>query len=181
MFTSRAEYRLNLRHDSADQRLTPKGHAIGLQSDEAMERLQHKIEQIDVVKDLLAQEKVDGKRAIDLLKKPEISLDDLILEIPALGSFDDAIRYQAELDIKYEGYISRQQRQVDRYARMERIAIPADFDYDAISGISSESREKLKSIRPVSVGQAGRISGVRTSDLAILMVVLSRGRTQLDG
>jgi tRNA uridine 5-carboxymethylaminomethyl modification enzyme len=181
MFTSRAEYRLNLRHDSADQRLTPKGHAIGLQSDEAMERLQHKIEQIDVVKDLLAQEKVDGKRAIDLLKKPEISLDDLILEIPALGSFDDAIRYQAELDIKYEGYISRQQRQVDRYARMERIAIPADFDYDAISGISSESREKLKSIRPVSIGQAGRISGVRTSDLAILMVVLSRGRTQLDG
>jgi tRNA uridine 5-carboxymethylaminomethyl modification enzyme len=181
MFTSRAEYRLNLRHDSADQRLTPKGHAIGLQSDEAMERLQHKIEQIDVVKDLLAQEKVDGKRAIDLLKKPEISLDDLILEIPALGSFDDAIRYQAELDIKYEGYISRQQRQVDRYARMERIAIPDDFDYDAISGISSESREKLKSIRPVSVGQAGRISGVRTSDLAILMVVLSRGRTQLDG
>jgi tRNA uridine 5-carboxymethylaminomethyl modification enzyme len=181
MFTSRAEYRLNLRHDSADQRLTPKGHAIGLQSDAAMERLQHKIEQIDVVKDLLAQEKVDGKRAIDLLKKPEISLDDLILEIPALGSFDDAIRYQAELDIKYEGYISRQQRQVDRYARMERIAIPDDFDYDAISGISSESREKLKSIRPVSIGQAGRISGVRTSDLAILMVVLSRGRTQLDG
>lgn len=174
MFTSRAEYRLNLRHDSADQRLTPKGFAVGLQGKEAMERLERKMEHIDMVKDLLADRKIEGKRAIDLLRKPEIALDDFLGQIPELTSFEQAIRYQAELDVKYEGYVKRQDRQVDRYAKMERISIPPDFDYDLVDGISTEAREKFKVVRPVSVGQAGRISGVRTSDLAILMVVLDR-------
>lgn len=174
MFTSRAEYRLNLRHDSADQRLTPKGFAVGLQGKEAMERLERKLEHIDMVKDLLADRKIEGKRAIELLRKPEIALDDLLGQIPELTSFEQAVRYQVELDVKYEGYVKRQDRQVDRYAKMERISIPPDFDYDLVEGISAEAREKFKVVRPVSVGQAGRISGVRTSDLAILMVVLDR-------
>jgi len=174
MFTSRAEYRLNMRHDSADQRLTPKGHAIGLKSPLSMDRLKQKLEKIDMVKQLLEQHKIEGKRAIDLLRKPEISIGDLVGSVPQLEEFHQSVRYQAELDIKYAGYVKRQDRQVDRYVRMERIAIPSDFDYDAVDGLSMESREKFKAIQPVSVGQAGRISGVRTSDLAILMVVLAR-------
>jgi tRNA uridine 5-carboxymethylaminomethyl modification enzyme len=174
MFTSRAEYRLNMRHDSADQRLTPKGHGIGLKSDEAMERLKHKLGQIELVKELLGNRKIDNRKAIDVLRKPEIGIEDLVDQVPGLGDFDETVRYQAELDVKYAGYVKRQERQVDRFVRMERIAIPADFDYDAVEGISTESREKFKAVRPLSVGQAGRISGVRTSDLAILMVVLAR-------
>lgn len=174
MFTSRAEYRLNMRHDSADQRLTPKGHAIGLKSQQSMDRLQLKLEKIDMVKQLLEHHKIEGKRAIDLLRKPEINIGDLVGSVPQLEEFHEGVRYQAELDIKYAGYVKRQDRQVDRYVRMERIAIPPDFDYDAVDGLSMESREKFKAVQPLSVGQAGRISGVRTSDLAILMVVLAR-------
>ncbi len=174
MFTSRAEYRLNLRHDSADQRLTAKGFAVGLQTREAMERLKAKMAQIDVVKELLTQGKTEGKRAIDLLKQPEIAIDDLIEVLPALSSYDEAIRYQVELDVKYEGYVKRQARQIERFRKMEKITIPGDFNWDGVLGLSTESREKFKSVRPMSVGQASRISGVRSSDLAILMVALNR-------
>jgi len=172
MFTSRAEYRLNLRHDTADQRLTPKGHAVGLQSDAAMEKLQRKLERIGAVKELLASRRIENKNCLDLIKQPEITIDDFLPHIPELKAFEESERYQAELDLKYAGYIKRQDRQVDRFVRMEEIVIPRGFDYDSLDGISTESREKLKSVQPLSVGQAGRISGVRNSDLAILMVAM---------
>ena len=174
MFTSRAEYRLNLRHDTADQRLSPKGYAVGLQREKAMERLRYKMERIDAVKNLLATCRSDGKSCLELVKKPEITIGDLIADVPELKEFEQSVLYQAELDVKYEGYIKRQDRQVDRFARMEQIAIPSDFNYDLVDGLSTESRQKLKMVRPLSIGQAGRISGVRNSDVAILMVVLKR-------
>lgn len=174
MFTSRAEYRLCLRHDTADQRLTPKGYEAGLQSKAAMERLQEKLQGIEEVKELLAKGKIDGKNWLHHLKRPEISIDMALEEIPELKSIEKGILYESELDIKYEGYIGRQDRQVERFQNMEKIKIPVDMDYDKIEGISNESREKLKQIRPMSVGQASRISGVRTSDIAVLMVLLKR-------
>jgi len=107
---------------------------------------------------------------------PEITMDDLVKEIPSLKEFDDAILYQSELDIKYAGYVERQRRQAEKLNKMEKIIIPQDFNYDEVLGLSTESKEKLKSIKPHSVGQAVGISGVRNSDIAILMVILQRGK-----
>ncbi len=176
MFTSRAEHRLNMRHDSADQRLMPIGHAVGLKSDEAIQELQHKVEKIEMVKELLDKTRISNKRGSDFLRMPEITMDDLVKEIPSLKEFDDAILYQSELDIKYAGYVERQRRQAEKLNKMEKIIIPQDFNYDEVLGLSTESKEKFKSIKPHSVGQAVGISGVRNSDIAILMVVLQRGK-----
>ena len=174
MFTSRAEYRLNLRHDSADQRLTPYAYKIGLQGEEAMERLEQKIKDIDMVKTLLDTRKIRNKSASALLLQNDITLNDIAKELPEILTFDPVVTYQAELDIKYSGYIQRQDKQVERYLKMEKITIPSDFNYDVIDGLSAEAKEKFKEIRPVTLGQAGRISGVRNSDMAVLMVLLSR-------
>lgn len=176
MFTSRAEYRLNLRHDSADQRLTAKAYAIGLQTDEAMNRLQEKLRGVEEIQELLKKHKVEGKSWYQHLKRPEVTLDQALGSVDGLADYDPVYLYHAELDIKYEGYIRRQAQQVRRFEKMEHMRIPEDFDYDAVNGISSESREKLKQIRPLSVGQASRISGVRNSDIAVLMVLLGRRR-----
>ena len=158
MFTSRAEYRLSLRHDTADQRLTPKGYAVGLVSKEKMERLDRKSEDIRHVKEILQHVKIGEKSAYDALKEPE--KDILSFDIPALKGYSESILTEAELDIRYSGYIDRQERELEKARKAENMEIPADFDYDSVDGISSESREKLKAVRPVSIGQAGRISGV---------------------
>ncbi len=175
MFTSRAEYRLNLRHDSCDQRLTRKGYDVGLQKEDSLVRLQAKLEKIEAVKDLLGKQKYGQKSAVEALKMPEVTMENLQEVIPDLLQFEQPIRYQVELEVKYAGYINRQDRQISRFEKLEGLAIAADFDYDALDGISTESREKLKKIRPLSVGQATRISGVRNGDIAILIVHVDKG------
>lgn len=175
MFTSRAEYRLNLRHDSCDQRLTQKGYAVGLQKQENLERLQAKLERMETVKELLAKRRMGEKSALQMLKMPEVTIADLEAQMPELSSFEQPILYQVELDVKYEGYINRQERQINRFEKLESLVIDALMDYDAVEGLSAEGREKLKKIRPLSVGQASRINGVRNSDIAVLILHLDRG------
>ncbi|MDA3939455.1 MAG: tRNA uridine-5-carboxymethylaminomethyl(34) synthesis enzyme MnmG [Spirochaetia bacterium] len=189
MFTSRAEYRLNLRHDSADIRLTPEGYRVGLQSSEIMEALNKKIRGIEEIKELLRNRYVNendlkeaplnfkqhlGKKFSQVIKIPEVSIDHLVNIESGLNQYPSDWISHTELDLKYDGYINRQMKQVDRFHKMENKKIPVDFNYDNVEGISSESREKLNKIKPISIGQASRISGVRNSDIAVLMILLNK-------
>ena len=189
MFTSRAEHRLSLRHDSCDRRLTEKGHDLGLVTEENWQRFLDKKASIESVKELLRQRKLTAAEAAT---RPELTphanasfrhaLKDPAVTIEMLTPFESAVAdgrpaewlRLAELDVKYEGYINRQEAQVERFERMEAQTIPEGFDYDALSGISTESRQKFKKIQPRSVGQAGRISGVRSSDLAVLLMAVAK-------
>jgi tRNA uridine 5-carboxymethylaminomethyl modification enzyme len=188
MFTSRAEYRLSLRHDTADVRLTPKGFAVGLQSREAMERLEAKRRVIDEIRELLRTRRVlttdrqklhalkgyEGRPFEQVLKRPDIRLTDLVTLEPSLRDNPAQLLRQAELDVKYEGYVRRQEESLERFRRRESQLLPADLDYDEVVGLSAEAREKLKTVRPRSLGQASRIAGVRASDLSLLMLHGSR-------
>lgn len=189
MFTSRAEHRISLRHDSSDERLFERGYAVGLQSDAAHERFLAKRAGIEAVKELLrgralredetaGDERLArhvGKRLYQALKDPEVTIPDLVPIEPAIAD-DRPTEWlrQVELDVKYEGYVARQERQIARFEKLEAMQIPCDFDYDAVGGISSEAREKLKEILPLSLGQASRVPGVRNADVAVLMVALER-------
>lgn len=184
MFTSRAEYRLNLRHDAADMRLFGKAEAGGLLSNQAKERFEKKRQGLEEIKELLRNKRLgsefNGKSVYQAIKDPKVSLSTLKEYIPEGDNFPESWLSHAELDIKYEGYISRQERQIARFRKVEKIKIPEDMDYSQVEGISCESREKLEQVRPLSVGQASRISGVRQSDIALLMVILDRGQDKTD-
>lgn len=167
MFTSRAEYRLILRNDNADSRLTPLSPLVKEERRMALER---KLSDMEEIRELLKERKERGKNGLDLLREPDVTIESL--SIPALERFSSEEKEEVELDLKYEGYLKRQEREIARFEKSESVAIPENFDYDSVDGLSQESREKFKAIRPRNVGQAGRISGVRVSDIAVLQVAL---------
>lgn len=198
MLTSRAEYRLLLRQDNADLRLTEKGYQIGLVSPERYRIFESKQKLIDIEKDRLERTIVpvteDVKKILEqlgsaplpqqgaslagLIRRPEITYGQLLqlpLQIPELPR---DVQEQVEIQIKYDGYIKKQQAQVERFRRLEEKKLPADIDYNQVRGLSVEAREKLEAIRPASIGQAGRIAAVTPADISVLLIYLEQVRRQ---
>lgn len=200
MMTSRSEYRLLLRQDNADRRLCPIGHRIGLVSAERLRRVEEKYDAVEreirrlektgvpgsaALNNLLTARGTapvpDGCRLIDLLRRPQVGYDDLIPFDPAPPGLPPAVREQVEITVKYEGYIRRQEKQVEEFEKLERRRLPPDMDYSHIQGLRLEAREKLAALRPENLGQAGRISGVSPADIAALMVYLHTRETPPEG
>lgn len=192
MMTSRSEYRLILRQDNADTRLTPIGRKIGLISDGRWERFQKKQELIKdelkrvkntvlppseelntILRSHNTSEVTTGIRLIDLLKRPELNYEILSPVDPVSKELEPNVREQVEIEIKYEGYIKRQLMIVEQIRKLESKILPSDIDYTSIDGLRLEAREKLSKIRPESIGQASRISGVSPADISVLVIYLA--------
>lgn len=202
LFTSRAEYRLLLRNDNADLRLTELGHKIGLVSEERWRRFNEKVEGIAQVKTWLIDSKFNGRdekiaaylesknsaavdggiSGVDLLKRPDIDIRDLAAFDGKEGVWSDEVLKEQEIEVKYEGYLKKQREQVARFDKTEGRRIPDDIVYSEVSGLRLEAAEKMAAIRPYTIGQASRISGVSPADISVLLVYLTerRGKEKAD-
>ena len=172
MFTSRAEHRLLLRQDNADRRLTPLAYQIGLADASRWQRLEVKEAAIAAVTAELQQLKVDDIPLAKILRRPEVDWPDLITQFPTLRHVTPEVALQVTYDIKYEGYIQRQQQQIERQRRWASKRIPDHFDFLQLPQLRAEARQKLARIRPTSLDQASRISGITPADIALLMALL---------
>jgi tRNA uridine 5-carboxymethylaminomethyl modification enzyme len=181
MFTSRAEYRLMLRHDNADLRLTERGRAIGLVDDARWRKFERRRASVDQLRNRLDVTRVSGTSLFQTLARPESTWNDLVALDHTLKheGVDDRTIEQVTIDAKYAGYIGRQREQVERFHRLEEKRIPIDVDYRAIPQLRAEAREKLGRVRPLSLGQAARISGINPSDIATLLIHLKRREGEL--
>lgn len=193
LLTSRAEYRLLLRHDNADLRLTPIGYRIGLIKEERYERfmdkktkIEQELERLQTVK-IKPDERVQGmlaelgSAAIDnsvpaatLLRRPEVTYQHIEVLSPSPFNLNDEMKEQVEIQVKYAGYIEKQMLQVDRLKKMEKKLLPLDIDYMNIHGLAMEARQKLAKIKPLNIGQATRIAGVNPADISILLVFMEQ-------
>ena len=195
IMTSRSEYRLLHRQDNADQRLTHMGAAIGLVPPERLAQVEEKYEAVrrevrrlesngiptsDALNEMLASRETapvaNSARLADLLRRPQVSYADLAPFDADRPVLSEAITNEVEIQIKYAGYLERQQRQVEEFRKEESRLLPADINYEAITGLRLEARQKLAEIRPLSIGQAGRISGVSPSDIAVLLIYLEQNQ-----
>ncbi|MDR2054141.1 MAG: tRNA uridine-5-carboxymethylaminomethyl(34) synthesis enzyme MnmG [Treponema sp.] len=188
MFTSRAEHRLVLRHDTADTRLTPRSREIGLADDRRWERFLRKTRALEAIRELLCSRKIPGAAQQDIpalrphagspleraLTDAAVTLQDILPYAPELAAYPPEWLERAALDVKYAGYIEKENRAAGRNAKMEAVKLESSLDYDAIPGLSAESREKLRRVKPLTVGQAARIPGVRQGDIALLMVLAKK-------
>lgn len=196
LLTSRAEYRLLLRHDNADLRLTDIGHQVGLISDERYARFTKKRQQVEdeiarlrsiivkpneqtqaTVRSVGGAELKDGIRASDFVKRTEMTYD-LVAGLiePTEEVLGEDVREQVEIQLKYEGYIQKARQQVEKMKKLEEKKIPENIDYDAISSLATEALQKLKQVRPLSIAQASRIAGVNPADISILLVYIEQGK-----